>query len=78
MPPPFGIIGIGEHPAHRQEGVNQQGQGDVAVLSDPAPHFVFVQARLLFGFFEGIFDDPAVTRHPHQLARVVAAGLKQA
>src|SRR5262249_34283763 len=49
---------IGPLPPHRQDGVGQQGQRDVAVPAGPTPHLVVGQPGLLLGRLEGPLDRP--------------------
>ena len=51
----------GARPDHRQEGIGQQRQGDLAIPGLPPPNFIVAQADLLLGCFEAGLDQPAQT-----------------
>ena len=74
--PPFAIATGGVGPGYRQKGMGQHGQGDMPVPADPQTHLVLVQPHLLFGFLEGVFDDPPGAGHEHQFRQRYVSSTK--
>lgn len=51
-------MGVRLDPQHGQEGMRQQGQGDVAMPALPGAHLVVIQPHLPFGRFDALLDGP--------------------
>jgi hypothetical protein len=60
------LAGSGLGSSDDQEGVGQQGQGDVPVPARPATDLVVVQADLILGLLEAVLDRPPGPGHPNQ------------
>jgi hypothetical protein len=52
-----------------QEGMGQQGQRDVAIPGVPATDLILIQAHIILGALEALFDAPVETSHPRQVSQ---------
>lgn len=52
---------IGAIPDHRHHGEGEHDKRDVAMPAMPRPAFVMVEAKLVLGGLEAVFNGPAMT-----------------